>query len=324
MSEFEVIRRLLRDAPALRDDVIIGPGDDAAVLALPANHELVLTTDTLICGRHFPVDTKPADIGWKSLAVNLSDLAAMAADPAWITIALSLPQAQEEWLAEFVTGLFPLLQSSGAALVGGDLTHGDLSITVQAAGLVPSGQALRRDSAQVGDKICVTGDLGDAALGLNIWLGKQPERDLETKQPENLTYVLNRLTRPQPRCKAGIALRGRANAGVDISDGLAADLGHMLKASNVGARLYADSLPSSEAFDALCEPEQRLQRQLNGGDDYELCVTVPDSELAALRSAIDCKFTVIGEVVDQPGLQLLDANQQPMEFPQGGYDHFPS
>ncbi len=318
MSEFSIIRRLLRDAPALRDDVIIGPGDDGAVLAVPPGHELVLTTDTLISGRHFPKDTPAADVGWKALAVNLSDLAAMAAEPAWITIALSLPEEDENWLAGFVSGLFPLLQSSGAALVGGDLTHGDLSITVQAAGLVPAGQALRRDGAQIGDRVCVTGYLGDAALGLGLWTRSQGG------QTGALGYLLQRLSRPEPRCNAGRVLRGRAHAGVDVSDGLAADLGHMLTASGVGAKLQAGLLPSSNAFDEYCPPEQRLPLQLNGGDDYELCVTLNETEIATVQAALDCKFTAIGEIVAEPGLTLVDDQQNAIDLPTGGYDHFPA
>lgn len=310
-----MIRRLLRDAPQPRKDVVIGPGDDGAVLALPAGHELVLTTDTLISGRHFPKDTSAEDVGWKALAVNLSDLAAMGADPAWITIALSLPNAEEAWMAGFVAGLFPLLEASGAALVGGDLTQGDLSITVQAAGLVPSGQALRRDRAKVGDAVCVTGDLGDAALGLSLW----PRR---AELAESADYLINRLCRPNPRNTAGQHLRGRAHAAVDISDGLTADLGHMLEASTVGANLYVDALPGSTAFNQHAEPEQRVQYQLNGGDDYELCVTLPLAEVAAVQAALDCKFTVVGEIIAQPGLNLLDAQGQRVVVVGGGYNHF--
>lgn len=316
MSEFSIIRRLLRDAPALRNDVIVGPGDDGAVLSVPAGHELVLTTDTLINGRHFPVNTAPADIGWKALAVNISDLAAMGAAPAWITIALSLPEDSEQWMAGFVSGLSPLLQSSGASLVGGDLTQGPLTITVQAAGLVPAGQALRRGGARVGDKVCVTGDIGDAALGLLLW------QQTESAGNREQDYLRQRLTRPPPRHVAGCALRGKAHAAVDLSDGFAADLGHMLDASQVGARIFAEKLPSSPAFDACCRPDQRLAMQLNGGDDYELCVAVPEAHIPALQKTLDCKFSVVGEITSEPGLALLDGNHQPVACPPGGYDHF--
>lgn len=321
MSEFAMIRRLLRDAPQPRKDVVIGPGDDGAVLALPAGHELVLTTDTLISGRHFPKDTSAEDVGWKALAVNLSDLAAMGADPAWITIALSLPNAEEAWLAGFVAGLFPLLETSGAALVGGDLTQGDLSITVQAAGLIPSGQALRRDSAKVGDAVCVTGDLGDAALGLSLW-SQRGRRSRSSGQLSERDYLIDRLCRPTPRIASGKLLRGRAHAGVDISDGLAADLGHMLTASNVGANLNVEALPSSDALSRCITQTQRMQYQLNGGDDYELCVTLPQAEVAAVQAALDCKFTVVGEIIAQPGLNLLNAHGQDVVVVGGGYDHF--
>lgn len=316
MSEFAIIRHLLRAAPALRNDVVIGPGDDGAVLAVPPGYELVLTTDTLISGRHFPVDTTPADIGWKALAVNLSDLAAMAADPAWITVALSLPNHDEPWMAGFVSGLSELLRPSGAALVGGDLTRGPLSLTIQAAGLVPVGQALRRDGAQVGDLVCVTGDLGDAALGLSLWAGPKVPADAE------LAYLQQRLTRPQPRYMTTKSLRGRAHAGVDISDGLAADLGHLLAASGVGARIKAAALPASPAFVQRCPNGQARALQLSGGDDYELCLALPPVELAFLQQTLDCKLSVIGEIVAEPGLVVLDCDDKPLNTPSTGYDHF--
>lgn len=316
MSEFSIIRRLLRDAPALRTDVVIGPGDDGAVLAVPSGHELVVTTDTLISGRHFPADTAACDIGWKALAVNLSDLAAMAAEPAWITVALSLPADDEAWMAGFVSGLFELLRPSGASLVGGDLTRGPLSITIQATGLVPAGQALRRDGAQVGDLVCVTGDLGDAALGLSLWSGAVVPQDPE------LIYLRQRLTRPQPRYTMAKSLRGRAHAGVDISDGLGADLGHLLDASGVGARIKAQALPVSTAFTQHCLDGQALALQLTGGDDYELCLTLPATELAFLQRELDCKLSVIGEIVSEPGLVVLNSNGQPLDIHDVGYDHF--
>lgn len=316
MSEFAVIQRLLRDAPPWRNDVIVGPGDDGAVLAVPAGFELVLTTDTLISGRHFPADTAAEDIGWKALAVNLSDLAAMAAEPAWITVALSLPGNDESWVAGFVSGLLQLLRSSGASLVGGDLTRGPLSITIQAAGLVPAGQALLRDGAQAGDLLCVTGDLGDAALGLSLWAGPAQPDDA------GLAYLQARLTRPQPRFAAGQCLRGRAHAAVDISDGLAADLGHMLEASKTGARLRAHALPASPAFSRYCPQGQAHALQLTGGDDYELCFSVAPAQLAPLQQELDCKLSVIGEVVAEPGLVVLDASQQRIEIGEAGYDHF--
>ena len=316
MSEFAIIRRLLREAPALRKDVVVGPGDDGAVLAVPSGQELVVTTDTLICGRHFPADTAPADIAWKALAANLSDLAAMAANPAWITIAMTLPEASESWLNAFIQGLFPLLQASGASLVGGDITRGDLSITVQAMGLVPMGMALRRDGARAGDQIAVTGTLGDAALGLALWQGGAVPAD------SDLAYLQSRLTRPQPRTMAASALRGRAHAGVDISDGLAADLEHMLTASSVGARVYASALPRSAAFLKHCSKAQYLAAPWTGGDDYELCVTLPTDAVADVAARLDCDFSIIGEVVAQPGLQLLDDNGTPVQVAQQGYDHF--
>lgn len=319
MSEFDLIRRLIEETPGLRSDVVVGPGDDAAVLTVPAGLELVLTTDTLIAGRHFPVDTHADDVGHKALAASLSDLAAMAAEPAWVTVALTMPDADETWLSGFVAGLSGLLAESGASLVGGDLTRGPLAVTVQAAGLVPAGCALRRDGARPGDAVCVTGDLGDAALGLSLWRSGERPRDAQ------LAYLHDRLVRPQPRNAAAGVVRDRAHAGVDISDGLVADLGHMLAAGGVGARLEADRLPCSAAFAAHCPAARRLDYQLAGGDDYELCVCLPPADVPALTEELaqgaDCKFTVIGSIEARPGLRIVDAGGEPVAV-RGGYDHF--
>lgn len=309
MSEFDLIRRLTAAAPTTRCDVVIGPGDDAAVLRMPPGCELALTTDTLVAGRHFPVDTKACDLGWKALAVNLSDLAAMGADPAWITVALTLPEPDESWLGGFVAGLSEMLEASGAVLVGGDLTRGPLSVTIQAAGTLPAGSAVPRNGARPGDLIAVTGTLGDAALGLARWPKAGPE--------DAAAYLHARLVRPQPRIQTGRGLRGRASAAVDISDGLAADLGHILAASGVGATLIAEQLPASAAFAALCPAHERLDYQLGGGDDYELCVCLP----ATLQSAA-ADLTVIGRVEKQGGLRLVDGHGRPVAYRAGGYDHF--
>lgn len=308
MSEFDLIRRAIAGAPTGRADVVIGPGDDAAVLSVPAGHELVLTTDTLVAGRHFPHDTEAADIGWKAAAVNLSDLAAMGAAPGWLTVALTLPERDEAWMAEFVGGMSELLRDCGAVLVGGDLTRGPLTVTLQAAGTVPAGTALRRDGARPGDVVAVTGTLGDAALGLARWSQPLAGLDLELRR---------RLTRPTPRLAVGQALRGHAHAAVDISDGLLADLGHVVDASGVGALIGAANLPQSAAFEALCPASQRLACQLGGGDDYELCVCGPEAQLAAITG-----LTVIGHVVPEAGVRVIDDNGEYLHGSHAGYDHF--
>lgn len=311
MSEFDIIRRLTAAAPTARADVVVGPGDDGAVLAVPAGHELVLTTDTLVAGRHFPADTAAADVGWKALAANLSDLAAMGADPAWITVALTVPEADEAWLAGFVDGLAGLLAESGAVLVGGDLTRGPLCVTIQAAGTLPHGTALRRDGARAGDAVAVTGTLGDAALGLARWASAPTPLDADD------SFLRARLNRPTPRNAAGRALRGHAHAAVDVSDGLLADLGHIAEASGVAASVEAARLPASAAFERLCPAGERLRHQLSGGDDYELCVCGPEAELAVVPG-----LTVIGRVNAGSGVTVRDAAGRAVAGDAAGYDHF--
>jgi len=237
MTEFTLIERI-RARAATRPDVLLGIGDDAALLAVPAGQALVVTTDTLIAGVHFPAETAPADIGWKALAVNLSDLAAMAATPAWCTLALTLPDADGDWVDAFLDGFLELAEQHGVALVGGDTTGGPLSITVTAQGFVPSDVALRRDGAQAGDDIWVTGTLGDAAGGLAQW----------QRQGLMSAKLRHRLDRPTPRVAAGLGLRGLAHAAIDVSDGLAADLGHVLAASRLGAEVELGRLPTSRSL----------------------------------------------------------------------------
>jgi thiamine-monophosphate kinase len=315
-SEFDLIDRWFKPS-ARRADVELGIGDDAALLRVPDGQRLVVTVDTLVAGVHFPLETDAFSVGHKALAVNLSDLAAMGADPAWVTLALTLPQADEDWLGGFARGFLELAESNGVSLVGGDTTRGPLSVTVQAMGFVPAGFALRRDGAKPGDAICVTGTLGDAGLGL-AWV--QGRRTLD----EGIGWELAaRLDRPTPRVGAGLALRGIAAAAIDVSDGLAADLGHVLQASGVGASIDVDSLPLSEALRA--QPDAR-ELALSSGDDYELLFTAaPEHEQEALArvQAQGLRCTVIGRVEAEAGLRLVDAEGHPYAPPaSSGYDHF--
>ncbi len=314
MDEFALIRRYFATLTRARRGVRMGIGDDAAVLAPEPGCELVVTTDTLIAGRHFPHDTAAFDIGWKALAVNLSDLAAMGAEPRWFTLALTLPAADAPWLADFCAGLQTLADRFGIALVGGDTTRGALSLTVTAIGEVPAGAALRRSGARVGDSVCVTGTLGDAALALQQ-LGQGGARS---------GPLVERLDRPQPRVQAGCALRGIAHAAIDLSDGLAGDLRHILDASAVGACIQAQALPASpQLLGALPDLAARLACQAGGGDDYELCLCIAPDRVEAARRLIDVPLTVIGQITAGPDLRFVDASGATIDPARSAYRHFP-
>ena len=311
MDEFQLIQRFFAALTSSAEGVRVGIGDDAALLTVGVGQELVVTTDTLVSGRHFPLDTAPYDIGWKSLAVNLSDLAAMGAEPRWFTLALTLEQSDESWLAEFARGLRDLADKHRVALVGGDTTRGPLSITVTAMGQVPLAKALRRNLGRAGDLVCVTGTLGDAALALKLG-------------PNAGDSLRGRLDRPEPRITAGLRLRGLATAAIDLSDGLAGDLSHILRASGVGADIDASQLPASPEFLERVGESQfsRLALQAQGGDDYELCVCLPPGHLTGARAGLDIALTVIGCLSSEPGLRFVDASGATIAVPPHGYRHF--
>ena len=311
LNEFEIIRRYFKRSRPGRDDVLVGIDDDAAVLRVPAGSDLVSAIDTLVEGRHFPVGAAARDIGWKALAVNLSDLAAMGAAPAWFTLALTVPDVDEAWLQAFADGLFELAESHGVALVGGDTTRGPLTVSIAIHGLVPVQGALLRRGAQPGDIVCVTGTLGDAALAL--------ERTLRGESVDDA--LVQRLSRPQPRLAAGRALRPLAHAGIDISDGLAADLTHLLQASGVGATLDVDKLPLSVPLRELAGAEA-ARLALSGGDDYELCVCLPEAQLVPAQAAVAEGLTPIGRIEPEPGLRLVDAAGRSFALQRAGYAHF--
>ena len=311
-GEFDLIARI-RARVATRADVVLGIGDDAALLAPPPGRQLVVTADTLNDGVHFPRGTSPADVGWKALAVNLSDLASMGAEPAWCTLSLSLPQSDPAWIEGFLDGFLDLAGQHGIALVGGDTTRGPLSIAVTAMGLVEPGRALRRDGARVGDEVWVTGTLGDAAGGLAL-LDREPVPALRA-----------RLDRPTPRVAAGRALAGIATACVDVSDGLLADLGHVCARSHVAARIDVDALPASAALREAFGEADRIALQASGGDDYELCFTAPadaGADIGAVSAQLGLRITRIGRIVAGEGVHPVDAKSQPWSSPRRGYDHF--
>lgn len=318
MNEFELIRRFFARQPVVRDDVVLGIGDDAAVLDVAPESQLVVTTDLSIAGVHFLPDADPVSVGHKSLAASLSDLAAMGAEPAWFTLDLSLPKVDVRWLERFCEGLFGLARRYNAQLIGGDTSHGALAITVAAYGLVPRGQSLRRSGAKLGDRVYVSGKLGDAALALSHYRGKRRLPDAD------LMVIADRLARPMPRVRAGIALRSLANSCIDISDGLLADLGHIVEASHVGASIRLDRIPLSPVFQRHLD-DVGWDTALAGGDDYELCFTVPESNVSAverLQPQFRESFACIGEIVDGPGVQVLDESGNPYHPAALGHDHF--
>lgn len=312
--EFDLIDRI-RQRAAMRDDVILGIGDDAALLRVPDGHELVVATDALNVGVHFPRDTAPADIGWKALAVNLSDLAAMGARPAWCTLALSLPQPDAVWLDGFLDGFTALAAQHDVALVGGDTTRGPLSACVTVHGLVPHGAALRRDAARIGDEVWVTGTLGDAAAALaQLQAGGVADTGLRL-----------RLDRPEPRIGFALALAGIAHACIDLSDGLLQDLGHVCSASGVGAQIDVDALPASAALVARSHGDTLRGEQACGGDDYELCFTAPTEAaqaIDALSASTGTRATRVGRIVEGEGVRASCADGSAWRAPRTGYAHF--
>jgi thiamine-monophosphate kinase len=317
LSEFDLIRTYFSRLGSERADVTLGVGDDCALLRVPAGLELAVSIDTLVAGVHFLPDTDPEALGHKALAVSLSDLAAMGAEPAWATLALTLPAVRPDWVAGFCRGLDALARRHGVAVVGGDTTSGPLAVSIQVQGLVPPGLAVRRRGAAPGDLVCVSGTLGDAGLALRRVLAGEPVAEGLRRQ----------LDRPEPRVALGIALRGLAAAMIDCSDGLAADLGHILEASGVGAELELAALPLSAAVAAAVADAGDWSLPLASGDDYELCFILPPVRrpaLAELAVAGGVALTVVGRITDAPGLRCVrpDGTDQPLV--RTGYDHFPA
>jgi thiamine-monophosphate kinase len=312
--EFALIDRI-RSRVATRADVILGIGDDAALLQVLPGRLLAVATDTLNVDVHFPGDTGAAELGWKSLAVNLSDLAAMGAQPAWATLSLSLPHAEESWVDAFLDGFLGLAALHEVALVGGDTTRGPLSISATVHGFVEVGAALRRDGAREGDDIWVSGTLGDAAAALAQWrAGGAADPPLRA-----------RLDRPTPRIEAGLALGRIAHAAIDVSDGLLADLGHVCTASGAGAEVWLDSLPASPLLLERFDAQARAALQATGGDDYELCFTaapVQRTAIAGIAARCEVPLTRIGRIVVGPGVRALHPDGTEWHPDRSGYTHF--
>lgn len=329
MREFELIQQFFQREQAdllleekAQASVVLGIGDDCALLQIPVNKQLAVSVDTLVADVHFPADAKAEDIAERALRTNLSDLAAMGAEPLWFTLALTLPKnseyLSEEWLRSFSRGLFRTANRHEIVLVGGDTTSGPLSITIQVMGAVESHSALRRDGASIGDFVCVTNYLGDGAAALAVI----QNRLVVNSEHEN--YLRERFYRPVPRLKEANLLRGIASAALDISDGLVADLKHICEASDLGAVIDVENLPLSPALLAIKNLDQARIWALSGGDDYELCFTVsPEKmpELAMLIAQEKINATVIGEIIAGSGVQC-ELEGEAFELAEQGYQHF--
>jgi thiamine-monophosphate kinase len=320
LSEFALIERYFRKAGAMRADVQLGVGDDAALLQSPPGAQLVAAMDTLVEGVHFPRNSPAASIGHRALAVNLSDLAAMGARPAWALLALTLPKIDEHWLEEFTGGLSALARSHDVALVGGDTTSGPLSVTIQIMGHVANSTALLRSGGRAGDRVFVSGTPGDAAAGLAI------EQAKLTASSEAERYLRKRFLYPSPRLALGDCLRNHATACIDVSDGLLGDAGKLAQASGCGVELVLDDVPVSEELVSAVGERRARELALTGGDDYELCFTVPAAEIGRLRHNLPPErwgYCCIGTLREAPGSVVTSAGNV-IEFSHSGYDHFAS
>jgi thiamine-monophosphate kinase len=327
LGEFELIERFFRRPAdvqcARRGDVPLGIGDDAAVLAVPPGRQLVAALDALVEGRHFPAGTAPQSIGHRALAVNLSDLAAMGATPAWFLLSLTLPAADEKFLEGFAQGMLTLADAHGVALVGGDTTGGPLVAAVQALGTVPTGTAITRGGARPGDLVYVSGTPGDSAAGLQLLLDPAQGAALD---PAQRRWLLDRFLYPQPRVALGQALAGLATACIDVSDGLAADAGRVAAASNCALHIQAERLPLSAALRSFAGDSGARQLALTGGEAYELCFTIPPDKTAALAAQLDivkCHATCIGSVTAGSGIDVREGDR-PLTLDLRGFDHFAS
>jgi len=318
-GEFNLIKKYFL-SPSHRKDVSLGIGDDCAIVSVPTGKQLAITTDTLIDGVHFSTKTSAEDIACKAIAVNLSDLASMGAEPAWLMLALSLPRVDESWIKSFADSFRSLAEKYKVQLIGGDTTQGPLSITVQAMGLVDPEKIMRRDRARPGDAIYVSGTLGDAAAGLKIL---QQGRVLD----DSHAWLINRLNRPEPRVELGMKVAEFCRCAIDISDGLAADLGHILEASDCGATVNRDSLPLSRQLVEYSAGRETVDWSmvLSGGDDYELCLVVPaekEGGLIEVFTELSLPLTCIGVIEQHGSFNIIDNTGNKYLLDKTGYEHF--
>jgi len=318
VAEFELINQYFRSIAIQRDDVRLGIGDDCAVMELPAGCQLAMSTDTLVAGVHFPQLTSAEDIGYKALAANLSDLAAMGATPAWASLSLTLPEDDHDWLSRFSRGFAELLQRYNIQLVGGDTTRGPLSITVTVCGFLTRDKALRRDAAKPGELIFVTGTIGDAGIGLKKILASIDYQG-------SLQHCVSRLNRPTPRVELAMALTAVSACAIDISDGLFADLGHITQQSGCGARLQLENIPLSSELQQYYGPAVDWQQVIGDGDDYELCFTLAADNRAVLDDLARqtaTRVTCIGEITADTGIECILPDGSRLSVLGGGYNHF--
>lgn len=317
MGEFELIRQYFARG-GTSEDVVTGIGDDCAILRMPAGHDLAVSIDTMVSGVHFPDDTPPGKIGGRVLGAALSDLAAMGANPHWFTLALTLPKADNQWLADFSDGLLDAANRYGCCLVGGDTTRGPLCVTVQVHGSVAPGAVMRRDGANPDDVVYVTGTLGDGAAALALLQKKL------TVCPSSYDYLMRRFYSPAPRLQEGALLVSVASSAIDISDGLCADLAHVCEASGVGALVDITRVPVSAYWKDYVNEDKCYQWALSGGDDYELCFTVPRKQVGQVEQWIKAgklAATAIGKVVSKPGI-VLAREGRAYSLKNRGFNHF--
>lgn len=321
MNEFALIEKYFQQPAKMDEAVKVGIGDDAAVLNIPKDQQLVVCVDTIVSGTHFFYDAPPASIAHQALAVNLSDMAAMGAKPCWFTLSLTLPNNDSAWLKEFSEGLFALANQYQLSLIGGDTTRGKrISVTIQVLGITPPGLEILRSGAKAHDKIYVTGTLGDSGLGYLLAQGA-----IKISSNADQQYISNRYFYTEPRVSVGEQLRDLATSCIDISDGLAADLSHILTASKKGAIIYTEKLPLSLALKNSLDKKMAIEMALSYGDDYELCFTVPAERQIEVEQIVNaCKVpcTCIGEITEMGGLQIIGDDNKPLHLDHLGWEHF--